>query len=271
MDGQRQADAGGVMKLAIAMLVVVSAIAASAAPVRTQEQAQAPGPLTEQRSDELSKWLKEYGAWEKWFELWGNRVARNASDFHIWDRKKRPEPPSWLEEVCRDGLVVDDQLAKACRIIRTWDDQPMQMMRRRGSPVTTSGGQAADRVVKSSFFQRVHLTGLWTRAQYPGTPVYGIVGMQVAVLELGRYTLPATGVMLVMVPDGAGGHDWKPATTLGFGYRLFDFVPPLHKTPVSLHINIAQTHIHGIQDDRGLSGMGAINFVGFSVSGRRRR
>ena len=39
---------------------------------------------------------------------------------------------------------------------------------------------------KSSFFQRVHLTGLWTRAQYPGTPVYGIVGMQISVLETGR-------------------------------------------------------------------------------------
>ena len=87
-------------------------------------------------------------------------------------------------------------------------------------------------------------------------------------LEIGRYTLPATGVMLVMVPDGAGGHDWKPATTLGFAYRLFDFVPPMHKTPVSLHINIARTHISGIHDERIDGGIEDINFVGFSVSGR---
>ena len=137
--------------------------------------------------------------------------------------------------------------------------------------MATSGGQVADKVVKSSFFQRVHLTGLWTRAQYPGTPVYGIVGMQISVLEIGRYTLPATGVMLVMVPDGAGGHDWKPATTLGFGYRLFDFMAPLHTTPVSLHINIARTHIHGIQDEPILSERSNINFIGFSLSGKRRR
>ena len=77
------------------------------------------------------------------------------------------------------SLVVDDQLASACNILLTWDDQPIQIIRRRDSPVTTSGGQVADKVVKSSFFQRVHLTGLWTRAQYPGTPVYGIVGMQI--------------------------------------------------------------------------------------------
>jgi hypothetical protein len=258
------------MKLAIAMLVLVSALAASAAPVRAQEQTQVPRPLIEQRSDELAKWLKEYRAWEKWFEQWGNRVEKNFNNDLIWARKKRPEPPAWLAQACRDDLVVDDQLATGCNILFTWDDQPIQIIRRRDSPVTTSGGKVADKVVKSSFFQHVHLTGLWTRAQYPGTPVYGIVGMQIAVLEIGRYTIPAAGVMLVMVPDGEGGHDWKPATTLGFGYRLFDFVPPMHKTPVSLHINIARTHIHGIQDERIVSGRADINFVGFSVSGRRR-
>ena len=32
-------------------------------------------PEFEQRFDELAKWLRDYHAWEKWFELWGNRVA----------------------------------------------------------------------------------------------------------------------------------------------------------------------------------------------------
>ncbi len=79
--------------------------------------------------------------------------------------------------------------------------------------------------MKTSFFRRIHLTGGWTQAQYPSTHTYGIVGMQVGVLETGRFTLPAIGVMLLMIPDGRGGHEWKPATTLGFGLRLFDFEP----------------------------------------------
>ena len=85
------------MKLAVAMLVLVSALAASAAPARAQEQAQVPGPSIEQRSDELTKWLKEYRAWEKWFEQWGNRVLKNSNDDVLWARKKRPVPPAWLE------------------------------------------------------------------------------------------------------------------------------------------------------------------------------
>ena len=90
-------------------------------------------------------------------------------------------------------VAVDDQLASACHILWTWDDQPVEIVKRQGSQMATSGGKPADTVVKTSFFQHVHLTGLWMRAQYPGTPVYGIVGMQIGVLEVGRLTLPATG------------------------------------------------------------------------------
>ena len=69
------------MKLVVAVLVVASALAGSAAPARAQEQAPVPVSSVEQRSEELSTWLKEYRAWEKWYELWGNRVARNGSGF----------------------------------------------------------------------------------------------------------------------------------------------------------------------------------------------
>jgi len=71
------------MKTAIATLVLISAIAASAAPLGAQEQAPIPGPSAENRSDELAKWLKEYRAWEKWFEQWGNRVERNFNNDQI--------------------------------------------------------------------------------------------------------------------------------------------------------------------------------------------
>ena len=260
----------GGMKLAMSLLAVLSALALSAAPVGAQDQAQGSDITIEQRSGELARWLKEYREWERWFELWGNRVAKNPSGFEIWERKKRPEPPAWLDEACRDGVVADDQLTTACDILRTWDDQPMQIVQRRGTPVATSGGKPADTVVKSSFLRRVHLTGLWPRAQYPGTAVYGIVGMQIAVLETGRWTLPATGLMLVMLPDGRGGHDWKPATTVGAGYRLFDFVPPSYHKPFSLHVNIARAFVHGLHDERTMFGAANINFVGFSVSRKRR-
>src|SRR5688572_7598902 len=123
----------GSKTLAIAMLVVASALGATAAPARAQERTPVPAPPPQQMSDELSAWLKEYHAWEKWYAVWGNRLARNGSGFPVWERKKRPEPPAWLEDACRETVMVDDQLARACHILWTWDEQPAQILLRRGT------------------------------------------------------------------------------------------------------------------------------------------
>jgi hypothetical protein len=256
------------MKIA---MVVLLALLASAAPAFSQKQELVLLPESEQRFDELAKWLREYQAWETWFEQWGNRVARNFDDQLIWKRRTRPEPPVWLEAECQGYLGAGDMLASACYILRNWDDQPLLILQRRRSSLATSGGKVDDKVVKSSFFQRVHVTGLWMQARYPATPAYGIVGMQIGVFETGRFTLPAIGVMVVMIPDGEGGHDWKPATTLGFGYRIGDFVAPLIKKQASLHFNVARTSVHGVQDERILPGMFQTYLFGLSVSAKRRR
>ena len=189
----------------IAMLVLL-AVVTSATPAFAQDQELALAATEfEQKMDELGKWLKEYESWERWFELWGNRVARNPQDLPILERKERPDPPVWLEAECQGDLVADGRLATACYLLRHWDEQPLLLIQRRDSSLTTSGGKVKDDEVKRSFFQRVHLTGLWMEARYPATPAYGIVGMQIGVVEAGRFTLPAVGVMVVMVPDGQGG------------------------------------------------------------------
>ena len=135
--------------------------------------------------------------------------------------------------------------------------------------MTKSSGTIDDKVVKSSFFRRVHLTGGWLEARYPATPAYGIIGMQVGVIEAGRFTLPAIGMMVVMIPDAAGGHTFRPASTVGFGYLLGDFVPLFMKRQVSLHLNLVRTHVLG--GDLVLPGTTNVHLFGLSVSPRRRR
>jgi hypothetical protein len=65
------------MKIA---LLVLSALMASAAPASAQEPEIVLGPQFEQRFDELAKWMNEYDAWEKWFEVWGNRIEHGFGD-----------------------------------------------------------------------------------------------------------------------------------------------------------------------------------------------
>ena len=225
----------------------------------------------EQRLDEVSLWLSDYRAWEKWFELWGNRVAHTSHDLPTWERKPRPQPPVWLSEECQGYLGADEPLASACYLLERWDEHPMLILQRRRSWLTTaSGRQPVEEVAKSSFVHRVHVTGLWTQARFPASPVFGIVGMQIAVYETGRFTLPAIGVMVVMTPDGEGGQQWTPATTFGVGYRICNFVPPFLKTQASLHFNLARTNLRG-GTDRIHPGMTDVNLFGLSVSVAKRR
>ena len=257
----------------IALLVWLALMASAAPAVAQQQQPELVlGPEYEQRYVELAKWLRDYQDWEKWFEVWGNRIAHNFDDQPVWERKKRPEPPTWLAAEC-EGYIGGGLLGDACHILRNWDEEPFLILQRKRSTLVPSGGRQDDKVVKSSFFQRVHLSGAWLQAQYPAPsrPVYGIIGMQVGVFETGRFTLPAIGVMLVMMPNGDGGHDWKPATTVGFGYRITDFVAPFIRRPASLHLNIARTNVHGAQDERILPGMLTFNLFGLSVSAKRGR
>ncbi len=69
------------------VVLVWSALLASAVPALAQEQERVPG-MGEQRFVELTTWLKEYDTWEKWFERWGNRVVHNFNEQMILERKR---------------------------------------------------------------------------------------------------------------------------------------------------------------------------------------
>lgn len=129
----------------IALCVFLSALVVSPVPAHAQSQELVLGPQFDQRLDELAEWFRQYSAWEKWFEQWGNRVARNFDDQPLWERKTRPEPPVWLEEVCQDYLGVDELLVSACEILRRWDDDPIRIIQRRQSSFVASAATSMTR------------------------------------------------------------------------------------------------------------------------------
>ncbi len=245
--------------------LVLLALLATAIPARAQEPV--PWPEYEQRFDELAKWFREYRAWEQWFGVWGNKVVHNFDGQPIWDREKRPAPPVWLAAECQNYLGVDDLLSTACYLLDHWDEEPLLILQRRESSLMTSAGKAEETVVHSSFFRRLHVTGMWPQARYPAPPAYSIVGIQIGVFETGRLTVPAVGVMVVMSSLANGNHDWHAATTIGFGYRIGDFVAPIMKKPFSLHFNVAIATVHGVQGPLDVASN--LSLFGLSVSPER--
>lgn len=218
------------------------------------------------RYDELGEWLREYRQWEAWMVKWGNRVAYNAAGGIIKNRPARPDPPEWLWQDCAAALDAEGRLAEACRILEHWDGLSQLIVTRKD----LGGLTATDTVVKSSFLQRVHLTGGWVPAQLPAPKIYLAVGMQVGVVEIGRATLPAVGMGVMAMANGDGGYDWKPATIVGIGYRIASFPFPGVRREAGLHINVARITIHGVRNlPVGVDP--SQTFVGFSLTFKKAR
>ena len=243
--------------LCLALLVPSSAVWAQTA---------VPQHVLDQRYVELVQWLDEYRQWEAWTLKWGNKIAYNAAGGMIKKRPVRPEPPDWLWEDCRAVLSADGKLGEACQILANWNDLNLHLLSRGH----LAGVSSTDVPVKSSFLQRVHLSGGWVPAQLPAPKVYLVAGMQVGIVEVGRATLPAVGVGLMALSDGTGGYEWKPATVIGIGYRLASFPFPGIKRQANLHIYIARVTIHGARTmPIGLDP--SQNLVGFSLTFNKAR
>jgi hypothetical protein len=231
-------------------------------------------PLSEQqvneRYEELVLWLKEYKEWEKWIAANGNQPARTVFGSVEKNRKERPEPPAWLSADCERLIGHDGKLGQACEILRNWHGLASHLEHVRRDPaVTTSAGVVHDRIVKSSFWRRLHLTGLWAPGQIPPPPMYGVVGMQMGVVEIGRVTFPALGVMLVTLSSRDGEREWKPATNISVSFRLHNF--ELEQHTAVLHFNISRLNIHAMGSVGPTDLPLNLNFLGLSLSFRKNR
>ena len=245
--------------LALLLFVILTRGAAAQTPDRTAPQSP-PQDVLDQRYTELLKWLDAYKHWEAWTLKWGNKIAYNAAGGLLKKRPVRPEPPEWLWQDCDELLVAEGKLGEACEILAEWDSALPNL-----TPRHLGGFANSDVPQKTSFLQRVHLSGGWVPAQLPAPKVYLVAGMQVGIVEIGRATLPAVGVGLIAMSDGMGGYEWKPATVLGIGYRLMSFPFPGIKRMAHLHINVARVTIHGVRHlTIGLDP--SQNLVGFSLT-----
>ena len=228
--------------------------------------AQTPPPqdLLNQRYLELVGWLDQFHKWEAWQLKWGNKIAYNTAGGVVKDRPLRPYPPAWLWDDCKAVIAADGKLGEACRILADWDDLDAHRHAR-----NTFGLARTDVPQKTSFLQRIHLSGGWVPAQMPAPKVYLVAGMEVGIVELGRLTLPAVGVGLIAMSNG-NGYEWKPATVLGIGYRLASFAFPGVKRQANLHLNVARVTIHGARTmSVGLDP--SQNLVGFSLTFNKAR
>ena len=73
----------------------------------------APDPLElPGRRAELQTWTREYARWREWADEWWGRAQPGVFDGYQ-ARRRKPDPPVWLFDACRDLRDAESTLADA--------------------------------------------------------------------------------------------------------------------------------------------------------------
>ena len=150
---------GGLMKFAT---LVVFALVAGAIPAFAQEQEIVlAAPAFEQQSGRactLAQRVRSVGEVVRGVGEQGRAQFRRSADLGTQEASR-------TAGMARGGmsgrLVADGPACDACYLLRHWEEQPLLILQRRTSSLAASSGTVDDKVVKSSFFRRIHLTGGW--------------------------------------------------------------------------------------------------------------
>ena len=210
------------------------------------------------RVPEMRRWIRDYQTWKEWNEKWRNRWEPGWMGTR--ERRKRPDPPFWLDAACRDDNVDDTGiLADACRALTDWkDDDASAELRRQMAAARTQH----ETVNKTVWWEHVHIDALWPMTQVRSS-VFGVLGTHATVDVAGRLQVfVAPGAILLNLPNGRD-REWRPATDWGIAYRCFDFTLPGSDRRASLHINLAKAWILAGPSNVFPS---SINLAGFSVT-----
>jgi hypothetical protein len=173
--------------------------------------------LSEEQLAELQQWMRDFAAWQEWADKWLNRRQPGKWAYFV-ERNKKPDPPAWLDDdVC--ALLGDDtQISQACNLLASWRHDPVTA---RNTQLAAAAQQKQETVTKTSWWQHVHLDGLWSTTQSNVT-VFGLFGAHLTTEVAGRLQVfVAPGIMLVSVPGLFGNRELWPATDWGVSYRLF--------------------------------------------------
>ena len=167
--------------------------------------------------------------------------------------REPPAPPAWLPGFCTDSALHDEDTVLACRLV----EDP------RAPDESLPGRLEAERLAaerppkRSTFFERLHIDGLWTTTAVDGRS-YGLIGSHLTLVDVGRVQVfGPPGVLLLSVPDGKGSRRMELGYTWGVSVRLMD-VRLFASRDMTLFLNLTKVWV-------GRGGQ-AYDIVGFSIA-----
>ena len=150
-----------------------AAIAATPSPSAPPDLPVVPG--TPEQVKELTTWLKNASAWQKWDQEWRGKAAWTWSG-GVADRRPEPEAPSWLLPACADfrtGRITATQLlldacALKAELSRNYEDLIAENIDRERQWYRKKDEDSD----KSSFLSKIHIDTPYVMAQNNGYRVF---------------------------------------------------------------------------------------------------
>ena len=227
--------------VALALLAASRAFAQDAPSVRiiSDQDIQ----LESVQQQELKQWTDDVRSYQRWYQRNKNRISRNVFG-GVGDRREIPTVPEWLPGKC-DLLSEFDPppagtLSAGCNLLSFFEsnftvDPAVQQV--------VQAQKQNEEDPHRSFWKHVHLDAGWTSLDYR-SHAYGLIGVHITLPELAKRVqiyLPP-GFLLLSMPDGFGGREFKPAATIGVSIKMFRFVFPQGKEGTA-YFNLAKAYV----------------------------
>jgi hypothetical protein len=214
-----------------------------------------------QRMREVKKWMADYTAWKRWNDTWRNRLQPGW--FGTADRKKRPEPPAWLDQDCLALADTQGVLADACRLLADANEDLAAAQMRAQTAVRRTQDEHPTKTV---WWEHIHFDALWAMPQVDSR-VFGVVGIHATTEIAGRFQVfLAPGALVLYLPTSNGTREYRPATDWGIAYRVFDFTFPGTDQRGSVHLNLAKAWVFTGPANTLKTG---VDMAGFSLTLKR--
>jgi hypothetical protein len=198
---------------------------------------------------------------------WRNEPAHDAFG-HIQRRTPMPAVPEWLDARCAalppDATsTLQSPVGAACRLLAGLAEDPVADALRAS---TTLARTNAEKLVKNSFFTRVHIDGLWTSTS-TDVRMYGLFGAHISLVDVGRVQFfGPPGVLVLSAPDGLGGRETRTGYTWGMSVRLGDVRLLSPTKNLTLFLTMTKVWMSGGTYDRLRPG--GLELAGFSLAPR---
>ena len=204
-------------------------------------------PEAPEHVKELTTWLQDARAWQKWDNEWRGKAAWTWFG-GVARRRPEPDAPSWLLPACadfHDGRITATQLLlDACalkkELSRNYEDLIAEKIDRERQWYRKKDEDAN----KSSFLSKVHIDTPYVVAQNDGWRVFSYFGVHITPFDISKrvYIWLPPGFSLISLPR-EDGRTLTPAYGAGISIRWFDFRFPGAGEQSTMYFNVAEFFI----------------------------